>query len=105
MSFLAGFYQQPPSIQEVIRRLAEESAPQKIKLFGSRARGDHRPHSDFDIAVEGRACTDSQWTQLILSLESEPITLRLFDVVEVEKLGVEYLEQLDKEGVLLYESD
>ena len=29
----------------------------------------------------------------------------LFDVVEVEKLGVEYLEQLDKEGVLLYESD
>ncbi|MFM9974194.1 MAG: nucleotidyltransferase domain-containing protein [Beijerinckiaceae bacterium] len=35
----------------VVARLVEALDPQAIWLFGSRARGDHRPDSDFDLLV------------------------------------------------------
>ena len=37
--------------QEIIRRVVEATGPEKIILFGSRARGDHRPDSDIDLLV------------------------------------------------------
>lgn len=38
-------------IEEIIRRVAAAARPEKIVLFGSRARGDHRPDSDIDLLV------------------------------------------------------
>jgi len=37
--------------QDLIRRIVETAQPEKIILFGSRARGDARPDSDFDVLV------------------------------------------------------
>jgi predicted nucleotidyltransferase len=34
-----------------VRRILKVVRPQKIILFGSRARGDSNPHSDYDILV------------------------------------------------------
>src|ERR1035441_7830364 len=39
-------------IGEITRRIVEGVHPNRIVLFGSRARGDHRPDSDIDIMVE-----------------------------------------------------
>lgn len=36
---------------EIVRRIVAAADPERIILFGSRARGDHRPDSDFDILV------------------------------------------------------
>ena len=41
----------PELLTEVVRRVVEAVAPQKIVLFGSRARGDHRPDSDIDLLI------------------------------------------------------
>lgn len=38
-------------IQEIIRSVVEATRPEKIVLFGSRARGDHRPDSDIDLLI------------------------------------------------------
>lgn len=38
-------------ISDIIRRIVETAQPDKIILFGSRARGDARPDSDIDILV------------------------------------------------------
>jgi len=35
----------------IVRRIVETAQPEKIILFGSRARGDARPDSDFDLLV------------------------------------------------------
>ena len=40
-----------PSLQEMIRRILAAGNPQKIILFGSRARGDARPDSDYDLLL------------------------------------------------------
>ena len=40
-------------IAEVMRRNAERLHGHRVFLFGSRVTGDARPHSDFDIGVEG----------------------------------------------------
>ena len=40
-----------PHLAEIVRRLAEAFAPQRIYLFGSRARGDAHEDSDYDLMV------------------------------------------------------
>ena len=35
----------------LVRRLVETIDPDRIILFGSRARGDHRPDSDVDLLI------------------------------------------------------
>jgi uncharacterized protein len=40
-----------PVLAEVVRRLAEAYLPERIYLFGSVARGDAGPDSDYDILV------------------------------------------------------
>lgn len=38
-------------LDEIVRRLVETLKPERIYLFGSRARGDTHPDSDYDLLV------------------------------------------------------
>ncbi|MDI7269713.1 MAG: nucleotidyltransferase domain-containing protein [Myxococcota bacterium] len=40
-----------PKLAEIVRRLVEAYAPERVYLFGSRARGDADPDSDYDILL------------------------------------------------------
>ena len=40
-----------PTLKEIVRRLGEHLRPERIYLFGSRARGDTGPDSDYDLLV------------------------------------------------------
>lgn len=39
------------ALQEMVHRITATGNPQKIILFGSRARGDARPDSDYDLLL------------------------------------------------------
>lgn len=39
------------NLAEAVRRLCDAYAPERIYLFGSRARGDDGPDSDYDLLV------------------------------------------------------
>jgi predicted nucleotidyltransferase len=41
----------PPDYEEITRRIIKSVNPERVILFGSRARGDNRPDSDIDIIV------------------------------------------------------
>jgi predicted nucleotidyltransferase len=41
-------------LPEIVRRLVDAVAPQRIYLFGSRARGDFTQDSDYDVLVVTR---------------------------------------------------
>ena len=40
-----------PVLAEIVRRLVEAFQPERVYLFGSRARGDGDPESDYDLMV------------------------------------------------------
>ena len=40
-----------PVLQEIVRRLVDTYHPEKIYLFGSAARGETTPDSDYDLMV------------------------------------------------------
>ncbi len=40
-----------PALSEIVRRLVEAYEPEEVYLFGSRARGDTGPDSDYDLLV------------------------------------------------------
>jgi uncharacterized protein len=40
-----------PTLADIVQRLAQTYQPERIYLFGSRARGDFRPESDYDLLV------------------------------------------------------
>ena len=40
-----------PMLAEIVRRLVEAYHPERIYLFGSKARGDAGPDSDYDLMV------------------------------------------------------
>lgn len=42
---------QDPVLAEIVRRLAAAYQPERIYLFGSKARGDAGPDSDYDLLV------------------------------------------------------
>jgi uncharacterized protein len=46
------------ALQGLVERLVAALDPQAIWLFGSRARGDHRPDSDFDLIVVAKPGAD-----------------------------------------------
>ncbi len=43
--------EQDPLLAEIVRRLVEAYQPERIYLFGSRARGKAGPDSDYDLLI------------------------------------------------------
>ena len=92
----------PDSIKNLITRIIEEATPDEIILFGSRARGDHRDNSEFDLAIKATSIPRSVWTRLLLALEEEPITLYRVDLVDFNQLNDDYRKRISTEGKLIY---
>ena len=47
----ADILKNDPVLAEIVRRLLKAYEPQRIYLFGSKARGDAGPDSDYDLMV------------------------------------------------------
>lgn len=51
MNTMSEVAESTPNLDGVVQRIAERFSPDKIILFGSRARGDAKPDSDIDLLV------------------------------------------------------
>lgn len=90
----------PPALLPLLCRAARECGAEKLVLFGSRARGDHRPRSDIDLAVYGVDAVHAGRLRLVLE---ELPTLLSFDLVSVSaETSPALIRNIEKEGVLLY---
>lgn len=92
-------------LEENVRRAIIEVAKQypnidKIVLFGSRARGDHHKTSDIDLAIWA---TDSL-CEFAYTIDEQVPTLLEFDLSDMKEVDdLVFVEQVLKEGILLYE--
>jgi predicted nucleotidyltransferase len=77
----------------------------KVILFGSRARGDHHPRSDYDIAIVAPARSRESWSEFReLVLEDAP-TLHKIDLLLLDdSVSAELRDSVTKDGVVLYGS-
>ncbi|MGN0180442.1 MAG: nucleotidyltransferase domain-containing protein [Monoglobaceae bacterium] len=86
-------------LEEIIQH-AKTNDVEKVIIFGSRARGDYREKSDIDIAISGGMqelfCSD---------IDDAISTLLKFDIVCLDKpVQDELINEIDKDGVVIYEN-
>lgn len=85
----------------LIAALGEKYQAEKIVLFGSRARGDHKERSDIDLAIYGMP--KENHAHFWMDVDDLP-TLLQFDLVHVtEDTDAELMKNIEKDGVTLYE--
>lgn len=91
-----------PVLQK-IREISMKYKVQKAVLFGSRARGDHSPVSDYDIAITGEELSDFDKACLCADVE-EIDTLKKIDILFVD-VGIkdDLMKNIARDGVTLYE--
>lgn len=92
----------PKSIQRVVDLAIKMIDPDRIVLYGSRARGTARPLSDYDIAFFGLK-RPHEWSRYWCEVEFEPLTLYHLDLVNGEDADESLLGSILREGVVLYE--
>ena len=88
-------------IFHLIALLGEKYHADKIVLFGSRARGDHKERSDIDLAIYGisEKAQSSFWSDIA----ALPPLLE-FDLVHITPdTSPELIQNIEKDGVILYE--
>lgn len=88
-------------LYDSIAKLGQKHRAEKIVLFGSRARGDFKERSDIDLAVYGMP--QSEQAAFWLDLEDLPTLLKM-DVVHISpNMDNVFLENIEREGIVLYE--
>ena len=98
-------------IQEIVQRTVATSHPEKIILFGSRARGDARPASDLDLLViandlrpRSRRAAD---IYRVLSDILFPMDIVVYQPAEIEEwqnVPQAFVTTAVHEGTVLYEN-
>ena len=90
-------------ILELMRRLAEHPAVERVWLFGSRARGDHFERSDIDLAIEAPTMDRYDWLKLSLDFEEDAPTLLCIGLVRMEETPEHLREQIHDQGIVVHE--
>ena len=70
-----------PALAELVRRLVEIYHPLRIYLFGSRARGDWGPDSDYDLMIVLPGAGQGSDEQLLEAIDAEWNTRAWSDVI------------------------
>jgi predicted nucleotidyltransferase len=52
-----------PGLESFLARLGRELGPERVILFGSRARGDHDGSSDYDVLIVAEAFRGVPWVE------------------------------------------
>ena len=95
---------------EIVRRLVEAVDPDRIILFGSRARGDARPDSDVDLLIEkdsqeppGRRDVRAYRALMEVGVPADVLWYTPQEVVEWAGVKSHVVSRALREGKVLYE--
>ncbi len=97
-------------VRDIVRRIVQTTQPEKIILFGSRARGHARSDSDFDLLVikdsdEPGYRRDAP-LYLVLAGMNAPVDLMVYTPEEVREWSAvpqAFVTTAIREGKVLYE--
>lgn len=83
--------------EQIFAVLRQFPSVDRAYLFGSRAMGNFKPHSDIDLAIDGEI-TEQQLGSIAGELEELPLPYK-FDVIDLRKVELPALrEHVAKHG-------
>ena len=88
----------PDSVRPLVARLSAAPGVRRVVLFGSRARGDHRPRSDVDLALDAPGLADADWLRLHADAD-DARTLYHVDLVRLDRVPDRLRQRIEREGV------
>lgn len=91
-------YNLPERVLKDIMTFAQRNDIQKVVLFGSRARGVHTEKSDIDLAVSGGEFEGFYW-----DIKENAHSLLSFDIVDGRAISEDLKEEIERDGITLYE--
>jgi predicted nucleotidyltransferase len=97
-------------IRDIVRRIVDAAQPEKVILFGSQARGDAQPNSDFDVLVI-KPSDEPRYRRSIplyvaladLPVEVEVIVYTPEEVDEWSQVPQAFVTTVVREGTTIYE--
>jgi predicted nucleotidyltransferase len=102
----------PELMAEMVRQVVDAVSPDKVVLFGSRARGDHRPDSDIDLLIikdsslpRSRRSVDihAALQGLPIEVDTEVVVYTPREVEEWKGSPAAFVTTALREGKVLYE--
>jgi uncharacterized protein len=97
-------------VGEIIRRVVDTAHPEKVILFGSRARGDARPGSDYDLLII-KPSDEPRYRRsvpLYVALADLPVEVEVLvytpeEVAEWSEVPQAFVTTAVREGTTIYE--
>jgi uncharacterized protein len=90
-----------PAVAWLTDGLAAIPSVQRVVLFGSRARGDHGPRSDIDLAVEAPDASTEDRARMV-ELTEDALTLLSIDLVRLDTAEPALHASIAREGIVLH---
>ncbi len=92
----------PDNLKTIVKQAIQMINPDMVWIFGSRARGDAKETSDFDIAFKFSSAASLNWTLFWNQVTDNPPSLHKYDLVDFNCAGQELKERILKEGFVIY---
>ena len=90
-------------LQLLCSLIVRHKEKEQVILYGSRARGTHKPFSDVDITLLGIGLTRSHLNRLMADIDESSLPYS-FDISLYTKLtNSDLIEQIERTGVVLYQ--
>jgi uncharacterized protein len=90
-------------LDKIIAVLAAHPQVERAVIYGSRATGNFKPHSDIDLAVYSSRISGDEFGRLRFEIQELPMVFKL-DVVFFEELGnAELKNKITQEGKTIYQ--
>lgn len=89
-------------IQKIVSDLARQYGAERVYLFGSYARGDMTAGSDIDLRIDKGSIRGLAFAGLLGDLE-DALGTRV-DLISTAGMDEDFLREVQKDEVLLYES-
>lgn len=87
--------------KETIINIIKQLLPQaNIYLFGSRARNDHQPESDIDVAIDNKQKIDSYILSDIKEQIEESTIPFTVDIVDLNRVSDDFKKEILRDRVL-----